>query len=133
MTLLICTMHPTFHGLASHCSKFNLQQFVPEKEDNDFKKPVKVFILMGGANMVGAGQIHGNVDGALDYTVKRKHRFIHLTDVNMEWRQNPRVKYVSVHNEFEVYRDEWLGVKEAEAFFGPELQFGYGKICKRSC
>lgn len=75
--------------------------------------------------MVGSGKTNGNVEGTLEFTVKKKERFTHLTDFNLNWRKNSKVRYVGVHNDFEVHRNEWLGVDEDHEYFGPELQFGY--------
>lgn len=89
-------------------------------------KPVKVFIMLGEANMVGAGQTSGEVLGTLEYTVKEKKRFTHLVDdVNKDWRERSDVRYVAVADDMVVMRNEWMAVKEEHNFFGPELQFGY--------
>lgn len=88
-------------------------------------KPVKVFLMMGEANMVGAGQTSGDFPGTLEHTVKAKKRFTHLVDSNKEWRRRSDVRYVAVKDEMNVLRNEWLGVDVEHPFFGPELQFGY--------
>eukprot|EP00934_Nitzschia_sp_Nitz4_P008932 Nitzschia sp. Nitz4//scaffold10_size219509//53385//54844//NITZ4_001410-RA/size219509-augustus-gene-0.219-mRNA-1//1//CDS//3329532866//8922//frame0 len=103
-------------------------KFQPERQVADVSKPVKVFILMGEANMVGTGTVYGNVSGALDYTVKNKKRFTHLVDADKNWRSRSDVKYVAVDGDFNLERNEWLGVheeNEGHKHFGPELQMGY--------
>jgi hypothetical protein len=81
--------------------------------------------MMGEANMVGAGQVHGNVEGTLDFTVRDKKRFTHLIDYNKNWRPRSDVRYVAVNNDFVVQRNGWLAAHEDYNYFGPELQFGY--------
>jgi hypothetical protein len=88
-------------------------------------KPVKVFILMGEANMVGSGQIKGHVDGTLEYAIEKKRRFHHLIDSKGEWTTRSDVRYVGVNEQFHVHKNEWLTVHDEETHFGPELQFGY--------
>jgi hypothetical protein len=91
------------------------------------RTPVKVFIMMGEANMVGAGLIAGNVEGALDYTVNSKQRFTHLKSQGGSGWASPRndVRHVAVHEDFEVLEDNWLTLNEERGYFGPEIQFGY--------
>lgn len=86
---------------------------------------VKVFILMGEANMVGTGQIAGDVEGTLAYTVNQKQRFTHLLQEDGAWSARNDVRYVSVHSDFEVAENGWLKVQDESEYFGPELQFGY--------
>jgi Carbohydrate esterase, sialic acid-specific acetylesterase len=86
---------------------------------------VKVFILLGESNMVGAGQKRGKVEGTLEYTVMNEMKFTHLVDSNQEWRTRPDVRYVAVKNDMNVERNEWLGPSSDHFFFGPELQLGY--------
>jgi hypothetical protein len=88
-------------------------------------QPVKVFIMVGESNMVGAGQTNGNVEGTLEYTVLNKKRFTHLVDLNQEWHSRSDVRYVAVEDEMNIQRNEWLGVNPDKTYFGPELQFGY--------
>jgi hypothetical protein len=91
------------------------------------RTPVKVFIMLGEANMVGAGLIEGDVEGSLEYTVYTKNRFSHLKSQDQTGWEIPRmdVRYVAVHNDFEVVENNWLQINEARGYFGPEVQFGY--------
>lgn len=75
--------------------------------------------------MVGTGQLNGNVEGTLDYTVRQKKRFTHLVEYDKQWRRRSDVKYVAVNDNMKIERDEWLGVNTNHEYFGPELQFGY--------
>lgn len=89
--------------------------------------PVKVFIMMGEANMVGAGAIEGDAEGSLEYTVYQKGRFVHLKSSDGNGWAAPRndVRHVMVQNEFEVLENNWLSVNDERGYFGPEIQFGY--------
>ena len=88
-------------------------------------KPVKVFIMMGENNMVGEGHVRGDVEGTLEYTVFKKLRFKHLIDRYFEWTSRSDVRHVAVSGEFNVHRNEWLGMHNGQHHIGPELQFGY--------
>lgn len=91
------------------------------------RTPVKVFVMLGEANMVGAGLIKGNVEGALDYTVYEKSRFVHMRGQDgFDW-ESPRndVRHVVVNNDFELLENDWLAINEERGYFGTELQFGY--------
>jgi hypothetical protein len=91
------------------------------------RTPIKVFIMMGEANMVGAGLIKGDVEGSLEFAVHQKNRFTHLKGQDRSGWEIPRndVRYVSVHNDFEVLENDWLTINEERGYFGPEIQFGY--------
>jgi hypothetical protein len=91
------------------------------------RTPVKVFIMMGEANMIGAGLIEGDVEGSLDFAVYQKNRFTHLQGQDRSGWESPRkdVRYVSVQSEFEVLENDWLTINEERGYFGPEIQFGY--------
>lgn len=92
---------------------------------NAARTPVKVFIMMGEANMVGSGQINGDFEGTLSYTVKEKGRFTHLLQSDGAWSSRDDVRHVAVHSDFEVSENGWLRVPSEREYFGPELQFGY--------
>ncbi|KAG7366848.1 carbohydrate esterase / alpha-galactosidase [Nitzschia inconspicua] len=102
--------------------------FLGQSEKADpTRTPVKVFIMMGEANMVGAGLVEGNVDGTLEYTVETKQRFRHLESQDGSLWNNPRndVRHVAVQRDFEILENDWLAVKKERGYFGPEIQFGY--------
>jgi hypothetical protein len=91
------------------------------------RTPVKVFIMMGEANMFGTGMISGGSEGTLEFTVHKKHRFSHLkSEDGREWGP-PRndVRHVALHNDFEIVENNWLTIDEDRGYFGPEIQFGY--------
>lgn len=100
--------------------------FQPESSEAQIRKPVKVFLMLGETNMIGAGQISGDLPGTLEYTVKSKKRFTHLVDSSTKaWIRRSDVRYVAVKDNMDIVRNEWLGVDERYNYFGPELQFGY--------
>jgi hypothetical protein len=102
------------------------KKFQPASSEAQIRQPVKVFLMLGETNMIGAGQISGDVPGTLEYTVKTKKRFINLVDPSSKvWIRRTDVRYVAVQNDMEIVRKEWLGVDDKYNFFGPELQFGY--------
>mmetsp|Transcript_40048 Transcript_40048/g.96704 ORF Transcript_40048/g.96704 Transcript_40048/m.96704 type:complete len:617 (-) Transcript_40048:164-2014(-) len=91
------------------------------------RTPVKVFILMGEANMAGSGTIKGvNLEGTLEHTVSQKGRFVHLLDPETKtWSARNDVRYVSVHENFQVTENKWLQVDSKSTYFGMEAQLGY--------
>lgn len=91
------------------------------------RSSVKVFIMMGEANMLGAGLIEGDVEGSLEYTVFKKQRFAHLKNQDTSSWSNPRndVRHVAIQYDFEVLENDWLTINEERGYFGPEIQFGY--------
>mmetsp|Transcript_8495 Transcript_8495/g.18304 ORF Transcript_8495/g.18304 Transcript_8495/m.18304 type:complete len:486 (-) Transcript_8495:1356-2813(-) len=100
------------------------------KVDASSHRPIKVFIMMGEANMVGAGLIHGDFEGSLEYTVSEKKRFTHLRNnekysSGRRWNSRNDVRYVAVREDFDVYEDGWLGIEDERNYFGLEQQFGY--------
>ena len=104
---------PTFHGHS--------------RKADPTRTPVKVFIMMGEANMFGTGKIEGNVEGTLHHAVNHKKRFSHLKSEGGQGWESPRndVRHVAVHNQFEIVENNWLTVNEERSYFGPEIQFGY--------
>mmetsp|Transcript_28240 Transcript_28240/g.66291 ORF Transcript_28240/g.66291 Transcript_28240/m.66291 type:complete len:572 (+) Transcript_28240:247-1962(+) len=101
---------------------------------------VKVFVMMGEANMVGAGRVRGNSEGSLEYTVTEKGRFAHLMEEGSggddkdektgspRWTKSQHVRLVEVREDFNVYSNDWLGIRndgEDDTYFGIEQQFGY--------
>ena len=108
-------------------------QFHPSSKQQveaNINKPVQVFIMLGENNMVGEGHVHGlDVEGTLEYTVFKKLRFQHLIDPRyFQWTttRSDVVRHVAVSGEeFNVRRNEWLGMHDGQHHIGPELQFGY--------
>jgi alpha-galactosidase len=76
--------------------------------------------------MAGSGTIHGNVEGTLEYTIAEKRRFVHLRDPETDtWAARNDVRYVAVHDKFQVSENKWLQIDDRSTYFGMEAQFGY--------
>ncbi|MCH2133708.1 MAG: sialate O-acetylesterase [Phycisphaerales bacterium] len=92
------------------------------------KPPVRVFLLAGQSNMVGAGQVKANPDrhdgmGSLEWLVDAspdKARYAHLRNVNGTWVQRDDVKIWSLGRT----GDLAPGFGANETRIGPELGFG---------
>ena len=92
-------------------------------------KPVKVFILMGQSNMLGAGAVEpdGN-EGTLANATKSKGMYQHLLDADGDWtvRKDVRNTFVmrSGTSPWQEKKNDWLTAADTNGI-GPELQFGY--------
>ena len=92
-------------------------------------KPIRVFILAGQSNMVGAGQVKANPDrnegkGSLEYLVKdpkTAERFKHTVDKNGDWvvRDDVKIWYLGRKGGLSV------GYGARADRIGPEFQFGH--------
>jgi hypothetical protein len=67
----------------------------PNGKPADMTKKVKVFILLGQSNMVGAGKVKGG-DGSLEFAVKEKKKFPYLVDAAGNWVERQDVRFVRV-------------------------------------
>jgi hypothetical protein len=100
----------------------------PDGKPADMSKPVKVFILMGQSNMVGAGKI-GPADkpGTLEHAVKTKGLYPFLVDDAGNWTERKDVRNVRVmvgkKSPMDVHNNEWMTVKGKS--IGPELGIGH--------
>jgi hypothetical protein len=100
----------------------------PDGKPADLSKPVKVFILMGQSNMVGAGKI-GPADkpGTLEHAVKTKGLYPFLVDDAGNWTERKDVRNVRVmvgkKSPMDVHNNEWMTVKGKS--IGPELGIGH--------
>ncbi len=91
-------------------------------------EPVRVFVLAGQSNMVGAGQVKANPkrndgQGSLEWLVEsspEKERFAHLQDEDGTWTERDDVKiwYLGKKGDLEP------GYGARESAIGPELGFG---------
>ena len=90
--------------------------------------PVRIFLLAGQSNMVGAGQVRANPDrndgaGSLEWMVDRspgKAGFAHLRDEDGEWVERDDVKIWFLGRK----GDLRPGFGSNEGTIGPELGFG---------
>jgi hypothetical protein len=98
----------------------------PGAQPADASKPVKVFILLGQSNMVGAGNITGDKDGTLTHAVKEKGKYPYLVDAEGNWATRMDVRNVRVmmqRNSMRVFNNEWLQIKGGK--IGPEFGIGH--------
>jgi len=68
---------------------------------------VKVFILLGQANMLGFGRVGpGDKQGTLEYTINEKGKYQHLVDQEDKWTERKDMRYIHVMDKRDVdYRD----------------------------
>ena len=109
-------------------------QLLP-RTDGEFaenSRPVKVYIMLGQSNMLGFGRVESKgLKGTLEYLVREKGMYPHLSDDAGKWIVRQDVRYVHVMDQrgvdykdlekFGVVRNEWLVPNKS---FGPELGFG---------
>jgi alpha-galactosidase len=94
--------------------------------------PVKVFVLAGQSNMVGAGEVEAREDrnggkGSLEYLVRNEEtskRFEHLVDSKGDWVRREDV-WISFTGAREVHGELTVGYGARESAIGPELGFGH--------
>jgi alpha-galactosidase len=94
--------------------------------------PVKVFVLAGQSNMVGAGEVEAREDrnggkGSLEHLVRdkaTKKRFAHLVDRKGDWVRREDV-WISFRGAREVHGELTVGYGARESAIGPELGFGH--------
>jgi len=99
----------------------------PNGKEADMSKPVKVFILMGQSNMVGAGKVPGaDKDGTLEHAVKTKKLYPYLVDDAGNWTVRKDVRNVFVlcsgSGPWKAYRNEWMTIS---GNIGPEIGIGH--------
>ncbi len=100
----------------------------PDGKPADMSKPVKVFILMGQSNMVGAGKVKdASKPGTLEHAVKSKGLYPFLVDDAGNWTERKDVRNVRVmvgkKSPMDVHNNEWMTVKGNT--IGPELGIGH--------
>ncbi len=95
---------------------------VTDGKPADMAKPVKVFILLGQSNMVGAGKIKGDKEGSLEYAVKTEKLYPFLSDDEGNWTERNDVRYVRYMTGKEL-NNEWMTVPGGK--IGPELGIGH--------
>jgi len=98
----------------------------PVGKPADMTKPVKVFILLGQSNMLGAGKILGG-EGSLENAVKNKKKYPYLVDDEGKWAVCADVRNVRVmcsgSGPWKMYQNEWMTVSGKN--IGPELGIGH--------
>ena len=120
-----CLLAAMAIGLAtvSAAEKINTdpKQQLPRPDDKtpDFKKPVKVFILMGQSNMVGLGKIKGG-EGSLENAVKEKKKYPYLVDEAGNWVERQDVRFVRYMQGRGMLNNEWMTLAKCGTI-GPEF------------
>ena len=94
----------------------------PDGKPADLSKPVKVFILLGQSNMVGAGKVQGDKEGALEYAVKTEKLYPFLVDDEGAWTERQDVRYVRYMSGKKL-ANEWMKVGGGK--IGPEFGIGH--------
>jgi hypothetical protein len=100
----------------------------PEDKPADLTKSVKVFILLGQSNMLGAGKVTGaDKPGSLEHAVKTEKLYPFLVDDAGNWTERNDVWNVRVMvgkgGGMGVHSNEWMTVKGGK--IGPELGIGH--------
>ncbi len=100
----------------------------PDGKPADMSKPVKVFILLGQSNMLGAGKVAGDKEGSLEHAVKTGKLYPFLIDDSGAWTErkdtrNVRVMVGKGSGSMGVHNNEWMTVKGGK--IGPELGIGH--------
>lgn len=100
----------------------------PDGKPADLSKPVKVFILLGQSNMLGAGKVAGaDKPGSLEHAVKTENLYPFLVDDAGNWTERKDLRNVRVMvgrgGGMGVHNNEWMTVKGGK--IGPELGIGH--------
>ena len=72
----------------------------PDGSTGATDKPVKVYIMSGQSNMVGAGAVSGTGDGTLETMTVRQNKFPDLIDGTGAWTTRQDVRYRGVISDF---------------------------------
>ena len=94
----------------------------PDGKPADMTKKVKVFILLGQSNMVGAGKVKGG-DGSLEFAVKEKKKYPYLVQDDGKWTERQDVRFVRYMSGKGPLNNEWMTVKGNT--LGPEFGIGH--------
>lgn len=94
-----------------------------QSKEADVSKPVKVFILLGQSNMVGAGKV-GPADKptTLEHFVKNEKQYPFLLDASGAWAARKDVRNVRMMSG-KLLMNDWLTV-EGNKTLGPEFGIG---------
>jgi hypothetical protein len=99
----------------------------PDGKPADLSKPVKVYILMGQSNMLGAGKVAGDSDGTLEHAVKKEGLYPFLVDEAGNWTERKDVRNVFTMGSGGpgggVKKSEWLTIGGGK--IGPEIGIGH--------
>lgn len=133
MMKLLCTavcLLAAVHVTAPELTAQKLDRDLPAPDGKPAKmsKKVKVFILLGQSNMLGAGKI-GPVDKAnsLEHACKKEELYPFLIDKDGNWTERKDVRNVRVMvargGGMRVFNNEWMTIKGR--IIGPEYGIGH--------
>ncbi len=94
-----------------------------EIKEADVSKPVKVFILLGQSNMVGAGKVAGPNPITLEHFVKGENEYPFLLGADGNWAARKDVRNVRMMSG-KLLINDWLTV-EGNKTLGPEFGIGH--------
>jgi hypothetical protein len=100
----------------------------PDGKPANMRKKVKVFILMGQSNMLGAGKVGpATKEGSLEHAVKEEQLYPFLIDDEGAWTERKDVRNVRVMvgrgGGMRVFNNEWMTIKGGK--IGPEFGIGH--------
>ena len=101
----------------------------PDGQSANMTKKVKVFILLGQSNMLGAGKVESDgQNGTLANATKSKGLYPHLINNSGAWTVRKDVRNVRVQasgsGPWGLRKNDWLTAADTGTI-GPELGFGY--------
>ncbi|MFT4842453.1 MAG: hypothetical protein ACJA0V_003582 [Planctomycetota bacterium] len=131
VTCLLAAAHITSPSLTAQKAstpKASDQLPDPDGKSAKMRKKVKVFILMGQSNMLGAGKVApATKEGSLEYAVKTENLYPFLVDEDGAWTERKDVRNVRVMvgrgGGMRVFNNEWMTVKGGK--IGPEYGIGH--------
>ena len=98
----------------------------PDGKGAKMSKKVKVFILLGQSNMLGAGKVGPESKaGTLEHAVKTEGLYPFLVDDEGAWTERMDVRNVRVMERrgMKVFNNEWMTIKGGK--IGPEYGIGH--------
>ena len=117
-----------FLGMSTFAADVSATLPRPDGKPADMSKPVKVFILLGQSNMVGAGKIAPeDKAGTLLHAVKKENLYPFLVDDAGQWTERKDVRYARVMGsgtgKVRHFNNEWMAIKGGR--IGPEYGIGH--------
>jgi len=130
LTCLLAAALTTSPQLAAQKTHKAQNQQLPDPDGKGAKmsKKVKVFILLGQSNMLGAGKVGPESKaGSLQHAVQSEGLYPFLVDDDGEWTERKDVRNVRVMvsrgGGMKVFNNEWMTIKGNK--IGPEFGIGH--------
>jgi hypothetical protein len=99
----------------------------PDGKPASMRKKVKVFILLGQSNMLGAGKVGPeSKKGSLQHAIKEESLYPFLVNDAGKWTERKDVRNVRVmvrRGGMKVFNNEWMTIKSKN--IGPEFGIGH--------